>query len=308
MTDYIHSYGLKAGLYSSPGPVTCQNFAGSYQHEQLDAAQYARWGFDLLKYDQCSAGRVIAKMKKDIPGFTVDRFWNVMASHLREQDRDIFFNLCQYGKDDPWTWAPKIGIPSWRIGGDLNHHVDHYFQQALRIAIDLRQYSKPGQWNDPDFMYIHRIKDVWKMGEPSEEIPLDTNQRYQYVTLWSIICAPFFFSCDIENIDDFTIGLLANADVVNINQDELGHVAEVIRNDDQTETVMVKKLADGSRALAVFNRNAIDVATIKVDWDEIGVSGKQTVFDVWRQKELGIMDSGISVKLSPNGVGLFTLR
>ncbi len=307
MTDYLHGRGLKAGIYSSPGPATCQNFAGSYQHEKLDAAQYARWGVDLLKYDQCSAGRVLAQMKRADPGFTPARFWNVMAGHLRAQDRDISFNLCQYGKDDPWIWAPKIGIQSWRIGGDLNHHVDHYFQQAMRIAVDLREYSKPGQWNDPDFMYIHRIKDVWKMGEPSEEIPLDTNQRYQYVTLWSIICAPFFFSCDIENIDDFTIGLLANADVVNINQDELGHVAEVIRNDDQTETVMAKKLANGSLALAVFNRNGQKNMVIPVDWHDLGVGGSQKVFDVWRQKDLGVMENGIRVKLSPNGVGLFVL-
>ena len=308
MTDYVHRYGLKAGIYSSPGPVTCQNFAGSHEHEQQDAAQYARWGFDLLKYDQCSAGRVIAQLKRADSSFTPDRFWNVMAQALRAQDRDIFFNLCQYGKDDPWAWAPGIGIQSWRIGGDLNHHVDHYFQQALRIAVDLRAYSKPGQWNDPDFMYIHRIKDVWKMGEPSEEIPLDTNQRYQYVTLWSIICAPFFFSCDIENIDDFTISLLGNAEVVNINQDESGHVAEVIRNDDQTETVMVKKLADGSRVLAVFNRRAQEDAVIEVRWHEIGLGGKQVVRDVWRQRELGILDGSIRVKLSPNGVGLFVIR
>ena len=307
MTDYLHSRGLKAGIYSSPGPATCQNFAGSYEHEKLDAAQYARWGFDLLKYDQCSAGRVIAQMKRTDPNFTPARFWNVMATSLRAQDRDISFNLCQYGKDDPWIWAPEIGIQSWRIGGDLNHHVDHYFQQALRIAVDLREYSRPGHWNDPDFMYIHRIKDVWKMGEPSEEIPLDTNQRYQYVTLWSIICAPFFFSCDIENIDDFTVGLLTNADVVNINQDELGHVAEVIRNDDQTETVMAKKLADGSLALAVFNRNGQKTGVIPVDWRELGVSRSQKVFDVWRQKKLGTIEDGIRVKLSPNGVGLFVL-
>lgn len=307
MTDYIHRYGLKTAIYSSPGPVTCQNFSGSYRHEQQDAAQYARWGFDLLKYDQCSAGQVIKEMKKADPGFTVDRFWSVMAGLLRAQDRDIVFNLCQYGKDDPWKWAPRIGIQSWRIGGDLNHHVDHYFEQALRIAVELREYSRPGHWSDPDFMYIHRIKDVLRMGEPSEEIPLDTNQRYQYVTLWSVICAPFFFSCDIEHIDDFTVRLLANADICNINQDELGHVAEVIRNDDKTETVMVKKLADGSKVLAVFNRGAEKESVVSVNWDEIGVSGKQKVYDAWRQKGLGTMENGISVTLSPNGVGVFVI-
>jgi len=305
MTDYIHSFGLKVGIYSGPGPSTCQSWAGSYGHERADADQFASWGFDLLKYDQCSGGRVLEQFRKNIPGFHVEDFWRPMSNYLRVQDRDILFNLCQYGRDDPWAWAPGLGIQSWRIGGDLNHNVTDYFKQALRIAIDLRQYSQPGHWNDPDFMYIHRIKDVSRMGEPSEEIPLDTNQRYQYVTLWSIICAPFFFSCDIENIDAFTVGLLANADVLNINQDELGHVGEVLHNDDSTETVMLKNLANGSTVLAVFNRDADSEAVIEVNWNEIGVSGRHKVFDVWRQKDLGPMDGGISVRLSPNGVGLF---
>jgi alpha-galactosidase len=146
------------------------------------------------------------------------------------------------------------------------------------------------------------------MGEPSVEIKLDTNQRYQYVTLWAIICAPFFFSCDIENIDEFTVRLLGNADVVNLNQDELGHTAEVVRNDDKKETVMLKKLADGSKALAVFNRDAQNEAMISVNWEDIGGGSEPEVFDVWRQKSLGPFKGGISVQLSPNGVGLFIIK
>lgn len=308
MTDYIHSHGLKAGIYSSPGIKTCQEWAGSYGHESADADQYARWGFDLLKYDQCSGGAFLKRLKNTVPGFQTKDFWAPMSNYLRSQNRDILFNLCQYGQDAPWTWAPDLGIQSWRTGGDLNHNVKNYFINALRIATELRIYNNPGQWNDPDFMYIHRIRDVAKMGEPSVEIQLDTNQRYQYVTLWSIVCAPFFFSCDIENIDDFTVGLLGNADVLNINQDELGHTAEVIRNDDKKETVMLKKLADGSKALAVFNRDAQNEATISVNWKDIGVGSEATVFDVWRQKSLGAHKGGISVELSPSGVGLFLIN
>jgi len=305
---YIHSKGLKAGIYCSPGIRTCQSWAGSYGHERADADQFARWGFDLLKYDQCSGGIALNQLKQRVPGYQTKDFWKPMSDYLRVQDRDILYNLCQYGRDEPWTWAPSIAIQTWRIGGDLNHHVDHYFQNALRIATELRQYSKPGQWNDPDFMYIHRIKDVSKMGEPSVEIPLTTNQRYQYVTLWSIISAPFFFSCDIENIDDFTVRLLANADVLNINQDALGHVAEVVRNDDTRETVMLKRLADGSKALAIFNRGGDKESVIEVGWGEIGVCCEADVYDVWRQKNMGVHKGGLSVRLSPNGVGLFIVR
>jgi alpha-galactosidase len=308
MTGYIHSHGLKAGIYSSPGVKTCQEWAGSYGHESADADQYARWGFDLLKYDQCSGGAFLKRLKQNVPGFQTKDFWTPMSTYLRSQNRDILLNLCQYGQDAPWTWAPELGIQSWRTGGDLNHNVNNYFINALRISTELRAYNKPGQWNDPDFMYIHRIKDVAKMGEPSVEIKLDTNQRYQYVTLWSIVCAPFFFSCDIENIDDFTVRLLGNADVLNINQDELGHTAEVIRNDDTKETVMLKKLADGSKALAVFNRDAKNEATLTVKWQDIGGGADLTAFDVWRQKSLGQLKDGISVQLSPNGVGLFLIK
>jgi alpha-galactosidase len=226
MTDYIHSFGLKAGLYSTPGLTTCQDFAGSLGHQEQDAEQYARWGFDLLKYDLCSGNATLAERRRTDPDYTQAEYWKPMSDFIRSQDRDILFNLCQYGREEPWKWAPGIGIQTWRTGGDLNHHVDTYFEQALRLATELREYSKPGQWNDPDFMYIHKIRDYRAKGEPSYEIPLNTNQRYQYVTLWSIIAAPFFFSCDLHEIDDFTIGLLTNADVLNINQDELGYVRD----------------------------------------------------------------------------------
>lgn len=307
MTDYIHGYGLKAGLYSSPGPFTCQNFAGSLGHEQQDAAQYARWGFDLLKYDQCSGGKVLERLKKEKSGFQVPDFWKPMGDAIRAQNRDILFNLCQYGQAEPWSWAPGLGMSTWRIGGDLNHNVQTYFEQALRIATILRSHSKPGQWNDPDYLYIHKIRNFKKMADPTAEIPLDTNQRYQYVTLWSMICAPFFFSCDMDAIDDFTIRLLANADVLNINQDELGEVSKVVRNK-ASEVVMVKKMADGSHALAVFNRNPTDEALIEVSWDELGVCCLLTIHDVWRQKEVFSVKGGFAVRLSPNGVGYFILR
>lgn len=306
MTDYIHSHGLKAGIYSTPGITTCQDFAGSLNHQEQDADQYARWGFDLLKYDLCSGKTELEGERESNPGYTQAEYWKPMADYIQDQDRDILFNLCQYGREEPWEWASGLGIQTWRTGGDLNHHVDHYFQQALRLATELRDYSKPGQWNDPDFMYLNRIRDYRAKGEPSVEIPLNSNQQYQYVTLWSIIAAPFFFSTDIYNIDDFTVGILANADLLNINQDELGHVAEVIRNK-ENEVVMLKNLANGSKVLAVFNRDTKNEKLISVEWQELGMDGKQTVYDAWRQKDLGRMKEEISVRLSPEGVGLFII-
>ncbi len=308
MADYIHAYGLKVGLYSSPSELTCQKYIGSRNYENQDAEQYAKWGFDLLKYDQCGAGTAYLRaMRVKNPDYKYSEYWKPMADYLMQQDRDILYNLCQYGWEEPWKWAPELGISTWRTGGDLNHHVEEYFERALRLATDLRDFSKPGQWNDPDFMYIHKIRDYKNKTAPSVEIGLNTNQRYQYVTLWSIIAAPFFFSCDINEIDDFTISILSNATVLNINQDELGHVGEVIRNKNH-EVVMMKKLADGSRAVAVFNTNDTDEAVIHIDWDEFGKCCEQTVYDVWRGKDLGVQKVGMSVKLSPNGVGFFIVK
>ena len=231
-------------------------------------------------------------------------FWEPMVKFLKIQKRDIFYNLCQYGQEEPWTWAPGLGIQSWRIGGDLNHNVDTYFTQALRISKDFREYSKPGQWNDPDFMYIHKLTDALKMMDPVRDISLNTNQRYQYVTLWSIVTAPFFFSCNISEIDVFTTRLLANADVLNVNQDELGHVGEVVR-ESNNEVVIMKKLHNGSKAIAVFNRDSEREKTIEVTWEEIGECCKKPVYDVWRQKVVGVMEGGMKVNLSADGVGYF---
>ena len=120
-------------------------------------------------------------------------------------------------------------------------------------------------------------------------------------------CAPFFFSCDMNEIDEFTIRLLSNADILNINQDELGHVAEVLRNG-ENEVIMQKMLADGSRAIALFNRDTVAEKTVSLSWEEIGESGRLSVYDAWRQKDLGRLRDGLSVQLSPDGVGLFILK
>ncbi|VGO18752.1 glycoside hydrolase family 27 protein [Pontiella sulfatireligans] len=302
MTDYIHSKGLKAGLYSGPGPTTCQGFVGSYGHEAQDAATYAKWGFDFLKYDMCSGVGLWKDKLAEDPNYQQVEFWRPMSEALIAQDRDIVYNV--HARNDPWKWGPAIGMTTWRTSRDLNATLKTYFDRALMHATSLREYSKPGQWNDPDYLYIHKIRDHDKMLDPTHEIILNTNQRYQYVTLWSMICAPMVFSCNIGQIDDFTVSLLANAEVLNINQDELGHVAEVVRNKNE-EVILVKKLVDGSKAVAVFNTNPDAEAVIAVEFHELGLCCTQDVHDVWRGIDVGAYGDNFSVKVSPNGVGLF---
>jgi alpha-galactosidase len=310
MTDYIHNYGLKAGIYSCPGPLTCQMYVSSFGHEEADAKQFADWGFDLLKYDMCSYRDIMADLKKIVPEGSPEigeiTIWQPMSVFLAKQNRDILYNLCQYGRQDPWKWAPKLNIQSWRIGGDLNHNVSTYFKEAMRIVKDYREYSKPGQWNDPDFMYIGKIYDAKNKTNPPKDIPLTTNQRYQYVSLWSMIAAPYFFSANMDELNDFTVSLLRNADIVNVNQDELCHVAEIVRENEQ-QIVLIKKLADGGKVIGLFNINPDQDQVINLKWEEIGLCCERAVRDLWRQKELGTIKDGISVNLSPNGCALFSI-
>lgn len=306
MVDYIHSKGLKVGIYSSPGEVTCQGWAGSFGHEEQDAKTYSDWGIDLIKYDLCSGRYNLEEIRKSNPNFSQKEFWEPMVTYIKNQNRDILFNLCQYGKEEPWKWAPGLGIETWRCTGDLNHKVEDYFNSALRIALELSDYVKPGHWNDPDFMYIDKIRNVKKMNDLCVSISLDTNQRYQYVTLWSMICAPFFFSCNIEMMDEFTLRLLSNTNLMNINQDELGLVAEVIRNN-QNEVIMLKKLSDGSKAIAIFNRSDQE-EIVSLSWNEIGLANIVNVYDAWRMINIGNFADGINTKLSSNGVVLYIVN
>jgi alpha-galactosidase len=311
MVDYIHSHGLKAGIYSGPGPLTCQNYVSSYGYEAQDARQFADWGFDLLKYDMCSFRDIMSELNTVLPEGSPDiseiTIWHPMTEFLAQQDRDIQYNLCQYGRQDPWLWAPKINIQSWRIGGDLNHNVHNYFKDALRIINEYRDYSNPGHWNDPDFMYIGKIHNARRKMDPPQDIPLSSNERYQYVSLWSIISAPYFFSANMDELDDFTISLLRNADLANVNQDELGHVAEIVR-EDTDHIVLMKKLVDGSVVAGILNTNPENDKVFELKWEEIGMSGKRSVRDLWRQKELGIINNSISVNVSANGVALLKVE
>ena len=153
LTDYIHSYGLKAGIYTSPGPFTCAGFCGAYQHEEQDAKQFADWGFDLLKYDWCSYGDVA---KDDNSLDALKKPYILMGGLLKKQKRDIHFNLCQYGMGNVWEWGAEVGGQSWRTAGDLGFELDRIIDIAMKNA-EHRKWSKPGSWNDPDYLQIGYI-------------------------------------------------------------------------------------------------------------------------------------------------------
>jgi alpha-galactosidase len=295
LTDYIHAKGLKAGIYTSPGPLTCGGFTGAYQHEEQDAKQFVAWGFDFLKYDWCSYGEIAGK-DKSIEAF--QKPYIQMGTILKNMDRDIVFNLCQYGMGDVWKWGGEVGGHCWRTSGDLGFELDRIFDVALKNS-EHREYSKPGEWNDPDYIQIGYIGNANKMGIP-ELTPMPATMQYAYMSLWCLMAAPLIYSGDMSKLDEFTLNVLCNPEVIEVNQDPLGEGAAVIRKGDKS-FLMVKNLVDGSKTVGLFNR-AKNESEVEVNWNEIQVYGNQTVRDLWHQKNVGEFNQKFIAKVPAQGV------
>jgi alpha-galactosidase len=295
LTDYIHEKGLKAGIYTSPGPRTCGGFAGTWQHEEQDASQFASWGFDFLKYDWCSYGELAGK-NVTLEGY--QKPYVQMGKILKSLDRDIVFNLCQYGMGDVWKWGGEVEAHCWRTGGDLGFELDRIFDVALKNA-QIGQYNKPGEWNDPDYIQIGWIGNAGKMGKP-ELTPMPPNMQYAYMSLWSLLAAPMIYSGDMSKLDELTLNILCNPEIIEVNQDPLGKCGEIIKHNKNC-FLMVKELADGSKAVGLFNRGK-NPADVTADWDELKLTGKHNIRDLWREKDLGVSTVRFSTVVPPQGV------
>ena len=297
LADYIHQKGLKAGLYISPGPTTCAGYAGSYGHELEDARTFAEWGFDFLKYDWCSYGRIVnAKTKEDYI-----RPYQVMWNHLVEQDRDIVLNLCQYGMGDVWTWGGEVGN-SWRTTGDLGLESDRDLPGFYYIGMSNAEhwtYAHPGAWNDPDYILIGWVGDAHRMGEGALT-GLSHAEQYSYMTMWSLMAAPLIFSGDMGKLDAFTLNVLCNHEVIAVNQDPLGRQARVLKKSDK-ELLLVKDLADGSKAFGLFNLTT-ESPIMNISAADLGIEGDFRIRDLWRQKDTGIYTQNFSARVEPHGV------
>ncbi len=308
LTNYIHSKGLKAGIYSSPGPYTCTSFTGSFDHEEQDARQFASWGFDFLKYDWCSYGHIAGGGKADDKDMswgdqkpTLEAYqhpyWK-MGKILKSLNRDIIFNLCQYGMGEVWKWGGEVGGHSWRTGDDLGFELDRVFDIAIKNS-KYRQYSKPGEWNDPDYIQIGWIGNAHKMETPKLTKMLPSMQ-YAYMSLWSLLASPLIYSGDMSKLDPFTLNVLCNPEVIEVNQDILGECGMVIQKSDSS-FIMVKSLADGSKAVGLFNRSKKPL-NVEVNWTELAISGKHTVRDLWHQKDLGAYKQRYTAAVPAQGV------
>jgi len=290
LADYVHSKGLKLGIYSSPGPWTCGGYEGSYQHEKQDAETYAKWGIDYLKYDWCSYATVT-------PGQDLNAYqkpYIEMGKYLSDTGRDIVFSLCQYGMKDVWKWGEGVGGNLWRTTGDIRDTWKSLsgigFKQT-RIA----EHAGPGHWNDPDMLVVGKVG--W--GPTLHETKLTKTEQMSHITMWAMLAAPLLIGCDMSNLDQFTIDLLTNDDVLAVDQDPLGKQATTKASDKNSE-VWARPLADGSLAVALFNK-AEKPAEISVNFSDLGISGTQKVRDLWQRKDLGSYDAKFSATVAGHG-------
>jgi len=314
LADYIHSLGLKAGLYSSPGPWTCGGCAASWQHEEQDAQTYAQWGFDYLKYDWCSYGSVasgvitnVAAVKSNGSPWKKDDEaiypYKVMGKFLREQKRDIVFSLCQYGMADVWKWGGAVNGNCWRTTGDI---VDTW-KSMSNIGFKQDQaapFAKPGNWNDPDMLIVGEVG--WGKTHPTHLTP---DEQYTHISLWCLLSAPLLIGCDMTQFDDFTLNLLSNDEVLALDQDALGKEATCVLNNGDLR-VYEKPLEDGGHALGFFNLGS---APLNLDFNQLaqfGLAGKQHVRDLWRQTDVADVNAAegvLPLKIRGHGVALYKL-
>ena len=280
LADYVHSRGLKIGIYSSPGPNTCAGYEGSYRHEEQDATTYAQWGIDYLKYDWCGARNLYTDDE-------MQALYQKMGDALLRTGRPIFYSLCQYGRAEVWKWGPDVGGNAWRTTGDIRDS----WESMARIGFnqnDLAQYAKPGHWNDPDMLEI------------GNGGMTDTEYR-THMSLWAILAAPLLAGNDLRDMRQSTLEILTNRDVIEVNQDKLGKQGSRVSRNGETE-IWSRPLEDGSRAVALFNRGA-ETAMVTVKWDDLGMKRTpQKARNLWAHTDVKLAGPEYSVSVPSHGV------
>jgi alpha-galactosidase len=298
LCDELHQEGLKAGIYSSPGPQTCAGYIGSYQHEDQDAQTFAHWGFDYLKYDWCTYGRVT---KGDDSLEALQKPYRIMASALAKTDRDIVYSLCQYGMGEVWKWGadPDIRGNCWRTHSDIvdlwsGFHCGIY--DIIEAQAGLEKYAGPGHWNDPDMLMVG----VVGLGgiHPTRLTP---NEQIVHISMWCLLAAPLFIGCDMSKLDPFTLAILSNDEVLAIDQDPLGKPAARVSKDELGREVWSRELSDGTRAVGLLNPLPSE-QNIEVHWSDIGLSGPQPVRDLWLHEDLGSFTDNYSIAVPSHGI------
>jgi len=292
LADYVHSQGLKLGVYSSPGPQTCGGFEGSYQHEQQDANTWAKWGIDYVKYDWCSYGNIA----KDGSLVELQKPYRIMRQALDNCGRDIVFSLCQYGMGNVWEWGAEVGGNCWRTTGDINDSWGS-LQSIYTSQADHEKGAGPGHWNDPDMLVVGKVG--W--GSPRRN-QLTPNEQLVHITMWCLFASPMLAGCDLSQMDEFTIALLTNDEALDVNQDPLGKAARRVRLDGAAE-VWARPLLDGAMAVGLINGGAV-ATTMTVTWTELGLTGSWAVRDLWLHRNMGESTDRCTAEVPAHGAVL----
>lgn len=285
LADYIHGKGLKLGLYSDAGTMTCAKRPGSIGHEYQDAKQYSNWGVDYLKEDWCNT----------LPGQNSESSYTLMRNALADSGRPIVFSICEWGSTKPWLWAGPIGN-LWRATPDIQDCWDCKrdwggggVTQILDLMSGLESYSGPGHWNDPDML------EVGNGGMTKEEYR-------SHFSMWAMFSAPLLAGNDVVNMTADTKEILLNKDVIAIDQDPLGQQGRRVKKTGDLE-IWSKQLHDGGRAVALLNRGPA-TGKISVAWTNIGYPDavSASVRDLWTKKESSAVKGGYSAEVPSHGV------
>ena len=280
--DWLHSEGLKFGIYSSPGDLTCGGYLGSIDHELQDAESYNSWGIDYLKYDWCGYGRKHATEPDNRTVASYVRPYLLMERCLRQQPRDIFYSLCQYGMADVWKWGHAVDANSWRTTGDITDTWESLYDIGFCKQPDLYPYAQPGHWNYPDMLIVGKVG--WSNNLRDSRLTPD--EQYTHISLWTLLASDMLIGCDIAQMDDFTVSLLCNHEVNAVNQDILGKQAQRVVLDGSIQ-IWARPLSDGSQAVGIFNVGKTDTRVdFKKYFKEMGIRNLQSVRDLWRQQDL----------------------
>jgi alpha-galactosidase len=292
--NYIHSNGLKFGIYSSPGAKTCDGYEGSLNHEIQDAKTYASWGVDYLKYDLCSYAdqmRKAAELHPDQPGLARKMMINAyrkMHDALKAAGRPVVYSLCQYGLDDVWQWGPQVGARMWRTTDDI----DDSFGRMMTIAAgqsELSSYAGPGHWNDPDMLEIGNGK-------------MMADEYKTHMSLWVLLAAPLTAGNDLSNMSDLTRSMPMNRDAIAIDQDRLGEQAKLLYKRGDL-SVWTKKLTGDRLAIGLFN-TSFQARDVSVDLNRVGFMNSAQLRDVWGSEDLGRRSGTFTAKVKSHGVVL----
>jgi alpha-galactosidase len=282
LADYVHSKGLKIGIYSGPGNKTCGGYAASLGHEEQDAKMYADWGIDYLKYDLCSF--IPDVMQKQEPSNEAAQMrlmiaaYKKMGAALKATGRPIVFSLCQYGWDSPWEWAPALGGNLWRTTGDIDPTWDRMYT-ILSQQEGLEKYAGPGHWNDPDMLEVGNGK-------------LNLAENRTHFSMWAMLAAPLLAGNDLPDMKPEVHDILTNRDVIAIDQDQLGRQGARIYSDGEVE-VWTRHLSGGALAIAVLNAGSDRVSThpFHLSLAKLGLHGPQSGKDLWTGKPITLTDN-----------------